>query len=218
MTHLSLRRLGALSGPALHRERGRLRRESGQINVFLVGAVVVICVIAVTATFLLGDANADRRSADTAADAAALAAADDCADALEEAYSTAMKAPNGWVFWAAFGRPVSFYCGGSSVAATRYAKENDASVTSYAPLGPNRFRVSVRMNDKVEKTSIHATATSVAQMGFRSGACVSLGMFGIKAGGVCQTSPTMFNPETGEPLRPLFYKSKATIKTRLVHS
>lgn len=188
------------------------------MNVFLVGAIIVICVIAVSAIFLLGDANADRRNADTAADAAALAAADSCADALEQAYSTAMKAKDGWEFWAVFGKPVSFYCTGSSSAASRYAKENDATIKGYAVLVSNKFRVSVRMDDTVEKTDIRATATSVAQMNFRSGACVSGGMLGIKDGGVCQTVPTKFNPGTGEPLRPVVYSPTARISTRLTNS
>ena len=202
----------------LRRLRERRRDERGAVNVVLVGALVVIMTIAFAVIVPLGHGFAERRSATTAADAAALGGADYCADRLERAYQTAMRSANGWGFWAQFGKPISFYCAGAPVQAQRFASNNGAALTGFTMMPGLRFRASVRRHESVAEIGSHATSRSTAKMDMRIGACVSGGLFGIRSGGTCQTFPTMFNPKTGEPLRPLVYSPIARIDTELVVS
>ena len=202
----------------LHRLRGRRRDERGAVKVVLVGALVVVMTIAFAVIVPLGHGLAERRSATMAADAAALGAADYCADRLERAYQTAMRSVDGWGFWAQFGKPVSSYCAGSAGQAQRFATSNGSSLTSFNMMTGLRFRASVRRHEEVAEIGSHATSRATAKMDMRTGACVSGGLFGIRSGGTCQTFPTKFNPETGEPLRPVTYSPIARIDTELVVS
>lgn len=203
---------------AWRRARDRTRPEHGAVNVVLVGALVIVMTVAVAVIVPIGHSIAERRSATTAADAAALAGADYCADRLEDAYADAVSASDGWQFWAQFGKPVSFYCSGASLEAQQFASANDADLTGFHMLSGLRFRADASRRTQVEQVGVHMSSRATARMEMRTGACVSGGLLGVRSGLSCETVPTMFNPETGEPLRPLIYSPFARIDTELVVS
>ena len=202
---------------------------SGLITVMIIGLLS----IGLVGMLILGDAVAERRSANTAADAAALAAADYCADSLEEAYRRAVRAPDAEGFWAEFGHPVSHYCtaGGVTQAVNRYASPNGATVTGIDILSGFRFRVEARRNDTVNETELHNSSIATARMDFVSGVCVRNGLVGVKDGSVCRTEPEEPEPAPSgnpsadpsptptappQPPMPKAHASSARIDTRLV--
>lgn len=194
----------------------RLRDEQGGTALFLIGAMIGLLAIGFTAVVVLGDAVSDRRQANTSSDSAALAGASYCADQLVRVYETAVSSSNGYMFWAPFGMPVAGYCSGLSLQAASYASKNGSHLTSFRPNYITlTFRATVRETTGVEDTKAHQTSGATATLKPTEGFCVSGGMLGIDAEGWCQTFPTKFNPETGEPLPPVVYSSTASADTRL---
>ena len=194
------------------------------MNALLCGMIVLLLAVGMVVIITLGDAVADRRSANSAADAAALAAADYCADRLEDAYQAAVRAPDDEGFWSQFGKPVSSYCSGASEQAQAYARSNGATLTDFTRLSGNRFRASVTNDGQVAGTDLHNGSTATAQLTFTSGVCVRNGLLGVEDGlGTCRTSPGNgggrgrgANGGATAPARPSRYPATAVVDTQLV--
>lgn len=208
--------------------RGRARTlcdgEDGAMNALLCGMIVLLLAVGMVVIITLGDAVADRRSANSAADAAALAAADYCADRLEDAYRAAVEAPDDESFWAQFGKPVSSYCSGAFEQARAYARSNGATLTDFTRLSGNRFRASVTNDGQVAGTDLHNGSTATARLTFTSGVCVRNGLLGVEDGlGTCRTSPGNGGGRgrgakggATAPARPSRYPATAVVDTELV--
>ena len=206
--------------------RGRARTlrdgEGGAMNALLCGMIVLLLAVGMVVIIILGDAVADRRSANSAADAAALAAADYCADRLEDTYRAAVEAPDDESFWAQFGKPVSSYCSGAFEQARAYARSNGATLTDFTRLSGNRFRASVTNDGQVAGTDLHNGSTATARLTFTSGVCVRNGLLGVEDGrGTCRTSPgggrgRGSNGGATAPARPSRYPATAVVDTELV--
>lgn len=212
----AVREISTVLGRLLAALRRGWAAETGSAGVFVIGAMTVLLAIGFTGALVLGDAVADRRQANTAADASALAAASYCEERLVKAYTQAVAAPDGWEFWGKLGLPVSTYCSGMVSEASAYARANNADLTGFQPdFARLRFTSTVRELSGVEGTSAHHGSSSTATIVPRRGLCVHAGLVGVRTPGGCETHPTLFNPETGEPLRPPAYQHTARALTRL---
>lgn len=206
------------------RIRHRLAHEEGAISMLFVCVIVVILAIGLVIIFPVGDSIADRRNANTAADSAALAGAGYCADKLEATYERAKYASNGKLFWNEFGKPVGSYCRGMVREASRYAKKNNASLTSFSVLNRSRFQASVTLADKIADTDLKSNSKAIAEVVPSKGVCIKNDKLGVQLGSWCQTTPTDIMGATPaelgkvvpNPPKPRILAPEAVVDTRLV--
>lgn len=198
--------------------------ERGAISLFFVCVILVLLVIGLVIIFPVGDSIADRRNANTAADSAALAGAGYCADKLETTYERARNAPDGKLFWSEFGKPIASYCQGMAWEASRYAKKNDASLTSFSVLNKSRFQASVKLSDKIADTDLKSNSKAIAELVPSKGVCIKNDKLGVQLGSWCQTTPTdvmgATPAELGKivpnPPKPPILAPEAVVDSRLV--
>lgn len=198
--------------------------ERGAISLFFVCVILVLLVIGLVIIFPVGDSIADRRNANTAADSAALAGAGYCADKLETTYERARNAPDGKLFWSEFGKPIASYCQGMAWEASRYAKKNDASLTSFSVLNKSRFQASVKLSDKIADTDLKSNSKAIAEVVPSKGVCIKNDKLGVQLGSWCQTTPTdvmgATPAELGKivpnPPKPPILAPEAVVDSRLV--
>ena len=198
--------------------------ERGAISLFFVCVILVLLVIGLVIIFPVGDSIANRRNANTAADSAALAGAGYCADKLETTYERARNAPDGKLFWSEFGKPIASYCQGMAWEASRYAKKNDASLTSFSVLNKSRFQASVKLSDKIADTDLKSNSKAIAELVPSKGVCIKNDKLGVQLGSWCQTTPTdvmgATPAELGKivpnPPKPPILAPEAVVDSRLV--
>lgn len=168
----------------------RLHQEDGAIAVYLVGTLTVVLTIGFTLFVVLGDAVADRRSANTGADASALAAADSCLDHLEDEMDAARMETTAIGFWSHFGQPVRSMCADSGSVAYYYAGQNDTTLVSERfESNSLKFYTRVRSNDSVADTDAYEYSEAVSEIELESGACTLGGLFGAMVNGHCMVIP-----------------------------
>lgn len=196
----------------------RLHQEDGAAATYLAGALTVVLVIAFALMLPLGDAAADRRTANTGADAAALAAADSCIDHIEDAVDAASLETAAAGFWSHFSSPISVMCADSSAVARHYASLNGTTLTGASSnTRLLTFSTSVSENSGVARTTAYETSDAEAEIVMDSGVCTEMGFVGVTVAGICVTAEEGLAAaaETGDVPPPM---PVVSIRSRLTDS
>ncbi|WP_323375821.1 pilus assembly protein TadG-related protein [Streptomyces alkaliterrae] len=137
-----------------------MTRDAGQAFPVYLTAVAGLLFLAL-AYFAVGQAAADRNSAQGAADAAALAAATETRTQLGRVL---LENINDVESWNDLLKGQMYSTGPSCASASRFAARNSARVKSCSPLGlpRNGYRVEVRLSESVGSTIIPGTESTYA--------------------------------------------------------
>ncbi|GAA1849926.1 pilus assembly protein TadG-related protein [Myceligenerans crystallogenes] len=175
--------------------------ERGSLHVLTIPVTVAFVSVAVLVIAMVGTATNDRRQSGAAADAAALAAAQEWDDQLHVLTSLHLGAGDAAGFWGLLDAPLAPFDAEDEMraAAQEYAEANGAELTGL-DIDPETLEVTatVRHDEVVPDTGVHAEASATARIRLAGGLCVESGSLGWLLEDGCVIEPPEEDEENEE--------------------